>query len=266
MLGELERRIVENSPTRVSLTQDENDEAMPFLDHVKELRRKLIVSFLAIVVVSVVCFCFYSPIISFLYRPFAALNRSPEGKLLFINTVFEGFLIKIKVAFLAGIVLSSPLHTYNLVRFIFPALTAKGRRVFIYSIAASFFLAGFSIFYGYYKIIPISFGFLTSKGFIPPEVGMLLNFERNIFYVFRFLIIAIVLFQLPVILEITLAMNLVKRSRILKLSRFVVVGTFVLSALLTPPDFISQISLALPMTLLFFLTILVAKIFKFGED
>ena len=92
---------------------------------------------------------------------------------LFVNTIFEGFLIKIKVAFLSGTLLSSPVHVYNLIKFIFPGLTVKEKKV--------------------------------------------------------------------------------------------IVGIFLLSALLTPPDFISQVSLALPMILLFFLTILIAKIFKFGE-
>ncbi len=238
---------------------------MTFIEHVKELRKRLIVSLLGLLIATIVCFIFYEPIILILYRPFETLDNSIENKVLFVSTIFEGFLIKIRVALISGVILSMPLHLYNLLKFIFPALTPKEKKVIIFSLAASFMLVAPSAYYGYFKIIPISVAFLTNGGFIPSEVGLLLSFEKNVFYIFRFLLITLLLFQLPVILGILMAMNLVKRKALLKLSRFVVIGIFVLAALLTPPDFISQLGLALPLIVLYFLTLLVAKIFKFGE-
>ncbi len=94
---------------------------------------------------------------------------------------------------------------------------------------------------------------------------MLLNYGKNIFYVFRFLLVTMILFQIPIILELLLAMNMVNRRAVLKASRFVIVGIFALAAILTPPDFVSQIGVALPLIAFFFLTILIAKLFKFGE-
>ena len=76
----------------------------------------------------------------------------------------------------------------------------------------------------------------------------------------------IVLFQTPIVLELLMIMNILKRKTLLRASKYVIVGFFVLSAALTPPDFISQLSLALPLVGLFFLSILIAKIFRFGDE
>ena len=243
----------------------EADVLKPFLDHLRELRTRLLVSVIAIGVTSVVSFIFYNQIITFLFTPFELFERTETGEILFVNTIFEGFITKVKVALLAGAVFSMPVHFYNLVSFVFPGLTAKERKVIIFSLCASFILVGFSAYYSYYKVIPISVQFLTSSGFIPKDVGFILNFGKNIFYIFRFLLVTLILFQLPIVLEVLLVMGLVKRKTLLRASRYIIVLIFVLSATLTPPDFISQVSLALPLIVLYFLTILIARLFRFGE-
>lgn len=243
-----------------------NDLSMSLIDHIKELRRRFIVSLCAVLVSTIVSFILYDNIISILFNPFKAIEISPGNDVLFVNTIFEGFLIKIKVSLLSGIVLSLPLHFYNLTKFIFPGLTGKEKKVISISLASSFLLIIISAYYGYVKVIPVSINFLTNAGFVPQKVGMLLNFGTNIFYILRFLMATIILFQIPVILEVLLVMGLLKRRALVRVSRLAIVGIFVTAAVLTPPDFISQLSLALPMILLYFLTILVAKIFRFGED
>ena len=247
-------------------TKKDSDLSMSFIDHIKELRRRLIVSLCAILVATIVSFVLYDAIISFLFHPFEAIEIAFENDVLFVNTIFEGFLTKIKVSLLSGIVLSLPLHFYNLTKFIFPGLTSKEKKVITISLASSFLLIVISAYYGYVKVIPVSISFLTNAGFVPQKVGMLLNFGKNIFYILHFLMATIILFQGPVILEVLLVMGLVKRRTLVRVSRFAIVGIFVAAAVLTPPDFISQVSLALPMISLYFLTILVAKIFRFGED
>jgi sec-independent protein translocase protein TatC len=187
-------------------------------------------------------------------------------KQLFINTLFEGFLTKLKISLLAGFIISFPVHLYNAIRFIFPALKVKEKRVIVIGLFISFGLLAFSFYYSYYNIIPISVRFLTSRNFIPNQVGLLLNYNKNIFYILQFIFIALVIFQTPILLELLLVTNVIKRKTLLKFSRYVMVGIFILSALLTPPDFVSQVSLSVPLIVLYFLTILIAKIFKFGED
>jgi sec-independent protein translocase protein TatC len=173
--------------------------------------------------------------------------------------------VRLKVAILAGIVLSLPVHVFNIIKFVLPGLTHRERKIILVSLIVSFCLIVFSFYYGYFNVIPISIGFLSSSGFIPEDVGLLLNYGKNIFVIFQFLMITVILFQLPIILEILMIMNVLSRKGLLTASRFIVVGIFVLSAIVTPPDFVSQVSVALPLIGLFFLTILVARIFNFGK-
>jgi sec-independent protein translocase protein TatC len=240
---------------------------MSFLDHLRELRRRIIVSMIAILCAAVVSYIFFDYIVAFLFQPFRGIEAlSIRDEILFINTIFEGFLVRLKVAVLAGIVFSVPVHVFNIIKFVFPGLTTRERKVVLIALIVSFCLIVFSFYYGYFNVIPISVAFLSSSGFIPEDVGLLLNYGRNIFIIFQFLLISVILFQLPVILEILMIMNVLSRKALSKASRFVVVGIFVLSAIVTPPDFVSQISMALPLVGLFFLTILVARIFNFGKS
>ena len=129
----------------------------------------------------------------------------------------------------------------------------------------SFLLTTFSIYYSYFNIIPLALPFLVSKNFIPQNVHLWLEY-KNIFYILKFLIVSIAIFQLPIILELLFYLNLVSRKLLLKKSRIVIILIFILSAIITPPDMISQIFIAVPLILMFFLTILVAKIFNWGKD
>jgi len=240
---------------------------MSFLDHLRELRRRIIVSMIAVLCAAVVSYIFFDYIVAFLFKPFREIEAlSIRDEILFINTIFEGFLVRLKVAILAGVVFSLPVHVFNIIKFVIPGLTARERKVVLIALIVSFCLIVSSFYYGYFNVIPISIGFLSSSGFIPEDVGLLLNYGKNIFVIFQFLMITVILFQLPIILELLMIMNVLSRRSLLKASRFVVVGIFVLSAIVTPPDFVSQISIALPLIGLFFLTILIARIFNFGKS
>jgi sec-independent protein translocase protein TatC len=239
---------------------------MTLLEHIKDFRFRIISSVVAIFIFSVVAYIFYQDLILILFKPFEILEGSiGTNNSLFISTLFEGFVTKIKLSFFAGIIFSFPVHLYNFIRFIFPALKYSEKKVIIIALATSLLLVFFSFYYSYANLIPISVRFLTSSGFIPSKVGVILNFEKNVFYILQFIFISLIVFQFPIILELLLMVNLLKRKSLLRMSRFIMVGIFILSALLTPPDFVSQVGLSLPLILLFFLTIFIAKIFKFGE-
>lgn len=247
----------------------ENDTAqektMSFWGHLKELRRRILISAIGMIIGSIVAFIFFQFIIGALFRPFEGIEAANSQGQLYINTIFEGFVTKLKLSILTGLVISFPVHLFNAICFIFPGLRKKEKRITIIGLTVSFILIIFSFYYSYSKIVPISVRFLTSKNFIPNQVGLLLNYSKNIFYVVQFLFITLVVFQVPIVLEILLISNVLTRKQLLKSSRYIIIGIVILSALLTPPDFISQVSLATPLIALFFLTILVAKIFKFGE-
>ena len=235
------------------------------MEHLRELRKRLIISIVAAAVAAIICFFLYDFILYFLFRPFKTLDQPIAGDFLFVNTIFEGFVTKLKVSLLCGVIISLPVHLYNGVRFIFPGLTGKEKKMIAIVLTSSFVLTAGSGYYSYFSVIPLSVAFLTNSGFIPQDVGLLLNFGQNIFYIFQFILAFIILFQMPIVLVVLMAMNVVPRKTLFRASRYILVGIFVLAALLTPPDFVSQVSLALPLVLLFFLAILIAKAFRLGE-
>ena len=243
---------------------NEKNQGMSLVEHLNELRRYLMVSAIAVLLCSGLCFALYDRFFYIFYKPFSAL-QDRTGEQLFINYIYEGFLIKLKLSIIAGIVVSFPVHAYSLLRFIFPGLTTKEKRILGISLASSFLLAGGGFYYGYFYIIPLSIDFLTGTRFIPEGVGMLLSFDRNILYVLQFLAIAVLLFQLPIILEILMVLNIVSRKALFQASRYIILVTFLIAALFTPPDFVSQIAVAVPLIFLFYLTLLVAKIAGFGK-
>ena len=240
------------------------EDTMSLLEHISELRKRIFVSLIALVLVSIGCFYFYDVFFAFFFEPFSVLEEV-MGEMLFISHIYEGFLTKIKLSLIVGVVVSSPIHLYNVFAFIFPGLTRKERYTIGICLIAAVILSAFGFIYGYAYIVPISIRFLTGSGFIPEGVGMLLNFDKNIFYVLRFLLGGVLLFQSPIIIEVLLIMNLVSRKQLLKASRFVIMGTFLVAALFTPPDFISQIAIAVPLVLLYFVALFIAFIFKFGN-
>lgn len=247
----------------------EGDESiMPLLSHLKELRSKLIISSISLVIGFFVSLYFYDGIIDFLYKPFLQLSSSSTvgDDVLFVNSIAEGLIVQIKISALSGFILSMPVHVFNLLRFIFPGLLKKEKQVLTATILCSFFLILGSFYYTYYTIIPVSIAFLTGHGFIPDNTGLLLSFSSNIFYILQFIMTAVVVFQLPIVLEVLMILNLIDRKTLFHMGRYLVVLFFFISAIISPPDFITQIALALPMTLLFFMTLLIAKIFKFGEE
>jgi sec-independent protein translocase protein TatC len=241
------------------------EDRMPLLAHLMELRRGLIISAIALAGGFGIAIGLYDKIMAFLFEPLLQLAEDSGGNVLYINTLAEGFLVKLKISALAGFIISLPVHLFNLLYFIFPGLIKRERQILIITLICSFFFIVGGFFYSYYSIIPVSIVFLTGTGFIPENTGMLLSFGGNLFYILQFILMTLVVFQMPVLIEILLVLNVVQRKVLLKIGRYMVVLFFLISALLTPPDFVTQVGLALPMTGLFYLTLLVAKIFKFGE-
>ena len=254
------------SSIKKSAVKQSNTGEMPLLSHMTELRRCLIISIIALFIGFVIAVFLYDYIMDFLFAPLLLLPTSEDGNILYINTFAEGFLVRLKISALAGFILSTPVHLFNALYFVFPGLRGREKRIIIIALICSFVFVIGSFFYSYYSIIPVSIAFLTGKGFIPENTGMLLSFGGNIFYILQFMMMALVVFQLPIILEMLLILNIVKRKPMLKFGRYIIVLFFLISALITPPDFVTQVGLALPMTVLYYLTILVAKIFKFGEE
>ena len=115
-----------------------------------------------------------------------------------------------------------------------------------------------------YKLLGFKVGILNHH-FIPNDVGVLLTYSDNLFIIFNLLAAIIVMFQLPVIIMLLLYFNLVTRSLLLRSSRYIIILVFIISAILTPPDVVSQLMVSLPLILLFFIVIMFAKVFRWGN-
>ena len=237
---------------------------MPLLGHIRELRNKILWSLGAYIVCFIFAFIFSDKIIGLFTRQFGDVSSVVDHKLV-VTTIVEGFTSQIKISAIAGLIFSLPVHVFNLLSFLFPGLERKQKRIILVFLCASFFLIIVGAYMAYFKIIPLVINFLTNPYFIPKGVGYLLNYQSNIFYIFSFILWCLIALQLPLVLEILLIMNVVDRKSVFKASRYIIVAIFVLSAIITPPDFISQLGIAVPLIFLFFLVLLIAKIFKFGE-
>jgi sec-independent protein translocase protein TatC len=236
---------------------------MTFFDHLNTLRKHLWFSVVVVLLGFGVSMYFYDQLVAILTSPLAASAGNTGGEL-YLTTVYEGFLARIKISFIAGFVLTLPLHINNLLVFIFPALTSREKRIASIVVFSGFFLIVLSLYYGYRFLIPISIRFLTGSSFIVEGTSYLLGFTRNIFYIVQFFAAVIVIFQLPLLMILLISLNLISVQSAFKGGRYVIVAAMVLSAILTPPDGVSQVMTALPLVFLYYLALLVARIFRLG--
>lgn len=246
-------------------SSDNPQKVMTVAEHVGELRKGILVSVLAFVLCFVLAFVLSDGIIGLFTKQFAEV-ASAVGDKLVVTTIIEGFSTQVRVAAMSGLILSLPVHVVNLLKFVFPALEPRHRRVILAFLVASLGLIAFGAYIAYFRIVPLAIAFLTNPYFVPKGVGFLLNYRTNVFYIFSFIIWSVAALQTPLVLELLLMFGILKRRQVFRASRFIVVGIFVLAAIITPPDFISQVGVALPLTALYFLALLVAKIFRFGEN
>jgi sec-independent protein translocase protein TatC len=239
---------------------------MSFLEHLEELRRRIIVSLVVYACFFVVLFVYYEQTIAIFTELFVPLKSELSTKL-FVTTITEGFLVQLKVSATLALLCSFPIHLINGAQFVFPALNKKTKTVATLALLVSFVLACGGAFLAYRYIIPWSIRFLGSPPFLPNSVGILLNLRQNISYVVSFIFWTVLVFQTPLLLLFLLGTGILERRTLFKASRYVIVLIFIIAAIITPSvDPVSQCLIALPLLLLYFLTILVAKIFRLGEN
>lgn len=226
-----------------------NDSKMPLLDHLIELRRRLLWSFLALAVSFGICFYFARPIFGILLQPLLAAGQS---KLIF-TAMFEAFFAEIKVAFFSAMMISFPVFATQIWRFVAPGLYKNEQNAFLPFLLMTpvFFALGACL--AYFVAIPVALKFLLGfSGTIAgieqealPGVGNYLSFVTTFIFGFG------VSFQLPVLLLLLEKAGIVTRQQLAASRRYAIVGSFAIAAVLTPPDVISQLLLAIPLCLLF---------------
>jgi sec-independent protein translocase protein TatC len=228
-----------------------DDTRAPLLDHLIELRRRLIWSFLALGAAFLICLYFARPIFAFLVQP---LLQAGQGKLIYTD-IFEAFFANVKVAFFAAIMLSFPIVANQIWRFVAPGLYAKEKRALrpFLILTPVLFLSGAAM--AYYLAMPLALHFLLGAHFqgdvggvkqeALPAIGNYLSFVTKFLFGFG------VAFLLPVLLMLLERAGIVTRRQLGKGRRYCYVGSFALAAVLSPPDALSMLLLAVPLCLLF---------------
>jgi len=226
-----------------------DDSKMPLLDHLIELRSRLLWSFLALAIAFGVSLYFARPIFGFLVQPLLESGQ----KTLIYTAIFEAFFVEIKVAFFAAGFFSFPVFATQLWRFVAPGLYNKEKRAFLPFLLATpvLFILGASM--AYYMAIPVALEYLLGFGGnvggveqqALPGVDNYLNFVMKFIFGFG------VSFLLPVLLMLLERAGIVTLEQLRGARRYAIVGAFAIAAVLTPPDVVSQLLLAIPLCILF---------------
>ena len=232
---------------------------MPLMQHLVELRHRLIVSLAAIAVGMAITYFYAEPIWIFLSEPMNEALAKHNGRLIQLDPL-EGFTNQLKVAGLAGLLLASPIVMYQIWRFVAPGLYPKEQKVIVPLAMASTFLFALGVTFGYFGVFTFAFPFFLDITYSGVEAAIPINtylsMATNLLLAFG------ICFQLPIVVYFLARVGLVNHRDMIKGFRYSLVGIFVLAAIMTPPDVMSQVIMAIPLTLLYGIGIIVARFFS----
>tara|TARA_R100001086_G_scaffold2774_1_gene1881 strand:- start:8985 stop:9779 length:795 start_codon:yes stop_codon:yes gene_type:complete len=236
----------------MAVIKDIDESQAPLLDHLIELRGRLVRCVLALALAFGLCLYFADPILGFLIQPLKNAFPVGEGQLIFTK-LYEVFFVELKVALFAGFCLSFPIIANQLWAFIAPGLYAKEKRAFLPFLLATPILFGMGAALAYYVVMPTAFrwflGFEGTAGGM--EIQALPTANEYLGLVMQFILAFGMSFLLPVLLLLLHRAGLVTRDQLVSARRYVIVLIVALAAIITPPDPGSQLLLAVPLLLLF---------------
>ena len=243
--------------------KDIDDTKQPLLEHLVELRRRLLQSLAALAVAFFICLYFARDIFAVLVQP---LLKAGQGKLIYTD-IFEAFFVEVKVALFAALMISFPVIAIQLWRFVAPGLYVKEKKAFLpFLLMTPIFFAGGASF-AYFFAMPWALHFLLSyQGNVGgiqqealPGVGNYLTFVTRFLFGFG------AAFLLPILLMILERAGIVTREQLAKSRRYAIVGAAAIAAVLTPPDAVSMLMLMVPLYALYEFAILAIRITHWRE-
>jgi sec-independent protein translocase protein TatC len=234
-----------------------DSDKIPFTAHLEELRSRLIKCFIAISVGFVVAYGFKEKLFEILVYPLKSVMH--EGDKLIYTGLPEAFFTYLKVAFLAGMLLATPVLLYQFWMFVAPGLYEKEKRVMLPIVfLCSFFFIGGALF-GYFVVFPWGFKFFL--GFATETIRPMPSMKEYLSFAAKMLIAFGVVFELPLIITFMARLGLVSVAFLKKNRKYAILLFFIGAAILTPPDVVTQIMMALPLMLLYEISIIGARIF-----
>ncbi|MBA4367059.1 MAG: twin-arginine translocase subunit TatC [Desulfobacterium sp.] len=233
------------------------DDKLPFTAHLEELRTRLIRCFIAIGVGFAISYGFKEKLFEILMSPLVTVMKG-ETKMIFTGLA-EAFFTYMKVAFLSGLLLASPVIFFEFWMFVSPGLYKKERKVLIpiMVLSTAFFLGG--ALFGYFIVFPYGFEFFL--GFANENILALPSMEEYLSFVSKMLIAFGLVFELPLVLTFMARLGIVSVDFLKTNRKYAILVIFIVAAILTPPDVISQVMMAVPLMFLYEIGIIGARMF-----
>jgi len=230
---------------------------MPFLDHLEELRWRIIKSLISVVIFTIFAFTISDYVLDWLLVPASQISAPISLQVLKIQAIF---IIKLEIALIVGVIISLPVILYQIWAFLAPGLHKHEKKYvwpLIFFAMVSFCLGGA---FAYYILIPYTLDFFL--GLAPANIANNIAIDYYFGFLLRFIIVFGVVFELPVLSVILSSMGLINPTFLKKYRRHAIVIIFIVAAILTPPDPTTQIMLAVPLVILYEVTIFISYIFS----
>jgi len=231
------------------------DEKQPFLGHLEELRRRLVICAIAIGIGFIFSYVFAKQLFYYLILPLTKVL--PEDSRLIFTNLPEMFIAYIKVALVAGIILAIPIIFYQLWMFLAPALYQKEKKYIIPFVLFSSILFAAGALFGYLVVFPYGFKFFVS--FATEDIQALPSVKQYFSFAIRLLLAFGLVFEMPIVVLFLTKIGLITPDKMKKFRKFAILGSFILAAILTPPDVATQLMMALPIIILYEISIFLSK-------
>jgi sec-independent protein translocase protein TatC len=233
------------------------EEKQTFIEHLEDLRKRLIISLIAVGIGFIICYIFSKEIFEFLMMP---LQRAlPSGATMIFTTPAEAFFTYMKVGLLAGVFVASPIVLYQLWLFVAPALYSHEKRYVIPFVCSSTILFVGGAAFGYFIVFPIFAKFFMhfATDFIQPAPRLKESFSFCAMLLLTFGLT----FELPIFILFLSKLGVIDARMLARNRKYVIIIIFIVAAVLTPPDIISQLMMAVPLVALYEVSIWLARIF-----
>ena len=231
------------------------DDKQPFLGHLEELRRRLVICAIAVGIGFIISYVFAKQLFSYLILPLTKVL--PDDSRLIFTNLPDMFIAYIKVALVAGIILAIPIIFYQLWMFLAPALYQKEKKYIIPFVLFSSILFVAGSLFGYLVVFPYGFKFFVS--FATEDIQALPSVKQYFSFAIRLLLAFGIVFEMPIVVLFLTKIGLITPDSMKKFRKFAILCSFILSAILTPPDVATQLMMALPIIILYEISILLSK-------
>jgi sec-independent protein translocase protein TatC len=237
----------------------EDTEPLPegtLISHLLELRKRLLRAFVAVLICFLPCAYWSNPLFDWLSRPL--VSKLPPGQKLIATTVTATFTAQLKLAFVAGLMIAMPYVLYQIWAFVAPGLYRKEKRFAVPLLASAIVLFYLGVAFSYFFVFPLVFRFFVAT--TPHNVQLMADVSNYLRFALTLFLAFGVAFETPVAVVLLVLTNLMSLQKLRAARGYVLIIVFIIAAILTPPDVMSQTAMAVPMYLLFEAGILFASI------